>query len=179
MKQQLMRSALVVLALVAAPALQLQAQRESATVLRIMDGETLKIERNGQKELIRLIGIDTPKSKMHQKAERIAMQSKQDFLPMTSPAIEAMQYLKHLVKSGDTVVIEFDVETRDKTGLLLGYVFLSDGRMLNKEILKAGYAYLVTSAPNVKHQEELLQARHEAWRHARGVWKKKATRRSR
>jgi micrococcal nuclease len=116
---------------------------------------------------------------MHSKAERDAIQSRQDFLPMTSMGIEAMQYLKRLVKKGDTVVIEFDVETTDKEGILLGYVYLSDGRMLNQEMLRAGYAYLATSAPNVKYQEKLLQARAEAWKHGRGVWKKKTTPRSR
>ncbi len=68
----------------AASALPLQAQQESVSILRVMDGETLKIDRNGQKELIKLIGLDTPKSKMHSKAERDAIQSRQDFPAMTS-----------------------------------------------------------------------------------------------
>jgi len=177
--KQLIRYATIFFALMAASALLLQAQQGSVTVLRVMDGETLKIERNGQKELIKLIGLDTPKSKMHSKAERDAIQSRQDFLPMTSMGIEAMKYLKRLVKSGDSVVIEFDVETRDKEGLLLGYVYLSDGRMLNEEVLRAGYAYLATSAPNVKYQDRLLRARADAWKNGRGVWKKKTTPRSR
>jgi len=177
--KQLIRYATIFFALMAASALLLKAQQGSVTVLRVMDGETLKIERNGQKELIRLIGLDTPKSKMHSKAERDAIQSRQDFPPMTSMGIEAMKYLKRLVKSGDSVVIEFDVETRDKEGLLLGYVYLSDGRMLNEEVLRAGYAYLATSAPNVKYQERLLRARADAWKNGRGVWKKKTTPRSR
>jgi micrococcal nuclease len=174
-----MRYAIIVLAFMAASAPLLQAQQGLATVLRVMDGETLKIDRNGQKELMKLIGLDTPKSKLHSKAERDAIQSRQDFLPMTSMGIEAMKYLKRLVKSGDSVVIEFDVETRDKEGLLLGYVYLSDGRMLNEEVLRAGYAYLATSAPNVKYQEKLLRARADAWKNGRGVWKKKTTPRSR
>jgi micrococcal nuclease len=177
--KQLIRHAITILTLMAASALPLQAQQGSVAVLRVMDGETLKIDRNGQKELIKLIGLDTPKSKMHSKAERDAIQSRQDFLPMTSMGIEAMKCLKRLVKSGDTVVIEFDVETRNKEGILLGYVYLSDGKMLNEEVLRAGYAYLATSAPNIKYQERLLRARAEAWRHGRGVWKKKTTPRSR
>ena len=177
--KQLIRYTIIFFALMAAFALPLHAQQGSVTVvLRVMDGETLKIDRNGQKELIKLIGLDTPKSKMHSKAERDAIQSRQDFLPMTSMGIEAMKYLKRLVKSGDSVVIEFDVETRDKEGLLLGYVYLSDGRMLNEEVLRAGYAYLATSAPNVKYQERLLRARADAWKNGRGVWKKKTTLRS-
>jgi len=173
--RQQVRSAIIVLILVAASALPLQAQQESASVLRVLDGETLKIDRNGQKELIKLIGLDVPKSKMHSKAERDAIQSRQDFPSMTSMGIEAMQFLKRLVKSGDTVAIEFDVVTRDKEGMLLGYIYLPDGRMLNQEMLRAGYAYLAISTPNVKYQERLLQARAEAWKKGRGVWKKKTT----
>jgi len=168
-------SALISCTLMSVCTLSLQAQQGSATILRVMDGETLKLDRNGRKELIRLIGLDTPKSKMHRKAETEAMQSRQDFLPMTSMGIKAMQYLKSLVKSGDTVVIEFDVETRDKEGMLLCYVHLPDGRMLNQEILMAGYAYLKISAPNVKYQKKLIEARNDAWKHRRGVWKKNKT----
>jgi len=169
----------MILTFITAVAVPLHAQQRSATVARIMDGETLKIDINGQKELIKFIGLDTPKSKLHRQAERDAIQSRQDFLPMTSMGIEAMRYLKRLVKTGDTVTIEFDVETRDKEGILLGYVYLPDGKMLNEEILRAGHAYLMTNAPNVKYQKKLVQARDEAWKYGRGVWKKKTTRRAR
>jgi len=161
---------LVVILVSAAPSSGLEG---SAIVLRVMDGETLKIEYRNQKELIKLIGIDTPKSKLHRNEEKDALQSRQDFLPMTSMGIEATRYLKSLVKNRETVVVEFDVEKRNREGVLQGYVFLSDGRMVNEEILKAGYAYLATSAPNLKYRQRLLQGRTEAWKNGRGIWKKR------
>jgi hypothetical protein len=44
-----MRYAIIVLALMAASALPLQAQQGSATVLRVMDGESLKIDQYPEK----------------------------------------------------------------------------------------------------------------------------------
>jgi len=43
----------------------------------------------------------------------------------------------------------------------LGYIFLSNGKMLNEEILKAGYASLLTYPPNVRYQERFLKAYRE------------------
>ena len=54
--------------------------------------------------------------------------------------------------------MEFDVQKRDKYGRLLAYVYLSDGKMVNEEIVKAGYANFMTYPPNVKYQEKFLKA---------------------
>lgn len=44
------------------------AAQEIATVLKIIDGDTLKLNYNGKEENIRLIGIDTPESSKNKKA---------------------------------------------------------------------------------------------------------------
>ncbi len=54
--------------------------------------------------------------------------------------------------------LEFDVEKRDRYGRLLAYMYLPDGRMLNEEIVKAGYANILTVPPNMKYQERFLKA---------------------
>ncbi len=54
---------------------------------------------------------------------------------------------------------------------LLSYVYLSDGKMLNEEIVKAGYANLMTYPPNVKYQERFLKAYREAKDNRRGLWR--------
>ena len=43
-----------------------------------------------------------------------------------------------------------NVRDPDKYGIFLAYVYLSNGKMLNEEIVKAGYAYIMTIPPNVK-----------------------------
>ncbi len=37
-----------------------------------------------------------------------------------------------------------DVQQKNRYGSLLGYVYLSNGKMLNEEIVKAGYANVMT-----------------------------------
>jgi len=107
-------------------------------VLRVLDGDTLKIEHQGRIESLRLIGIDTPESKVNKKAQKDAARNQEDIKKIIILGREATRYLKRLVKPGDTIKIEFDRRIRDKYGRLLGYVYLPNGKMLNEEIVKAG-----------------------------------------
>ncbi len=61
-------------------------------------------------------------------------------------------------------------QERDRYGRLLGYVYLSNGKMLNEEIVKAGYANVMTIPPNVKYQDRFLKACQEAREKKRGLW---------
>lgn len=99
-------------------------------VTKVIDGDILQIKCNGVSEDVRLIGIDVP----------------------------AKQYTKSLVSPGDTIRLEFDVWWRDRYGRLLVYVYLSDGRMLNELIVKAGHASVMTVQPNVKYKDLFLKA---------------------
>ncbi len=160
-------SALLVLLALAFP---LQA-KETATVLHVVDGDTVKVKCEGREESVRLIGIDAPESKPNEKAKRDAQRSGQDLKTIIAMGKEATKYVKTLIKSGDKVDIEFDVQSRDRYGRLLGYVYLSNGKMLNEEIAKAGYASPMTIPPNVKYQERFLKAYREAREDQRGLWK--------
>lgn len=113
---------------------------ESARVLSVVDGDTLKVNYRGRYETIRLIGIDAPESMRNEKARDDARRTKTNLRALTSQGKVAAKFVKTLVKPRHPIQIELDVETRDKYGRLLAYVYLSDGKMLNEEILKAGYA---------------------------------------
>jgi micrococcal nuclease len=123
--------------------------QQTTTVVRVVDGDTLKIRYWGKEESIRLIGIDTPESRVNKKAKRDAKRSGQDIKTITAMGKRATEYVKGLVKPGDLITIEFDAQQRDRYGRLLGYVYLSNGKMLNEEIVKAGYANVMTIPPNV------------------------------
>ena len=84
---------------------------------------------------------------------------------------ESAKFTATLVKPGDQVKIEFDVRPRDQYGRLLGYVYLFNGKMLNVEIVEAGYANVMNYPPNVKYQERFLKAYREARENKRGLWK--------
>jgi len=140
-------------------------------VTKIVDGDTLKVKYNGQEESIRLIGIDTPESKANKKAKKDAQKSKADIETITTMGKKAANFTATMVKPGDEVKIEYDVRPRDQYGRLLGYVYLSDGKMLNEEIVKAGYANIMTYPPNVKYQERFLKAYRESRENRKGLWK--------
>ena len=59
----------------------------------------------------------------------------------------------------------------DTNFFLLAYVWLSNGKMLNEEIVKAGYASLFTHPPNVKYRERFQKAYREARENRRGLWR--------
>ncbi len=65
----------------------------------------------------------------------------------------------------------FDVEKRDQYGRILAYVYLQDGRMLNEEIVKSGYANVMTIPPNVKHEDRFRKVYREARENRRGLWR--------
>jgi micrococcal nuclease len=74
-------------------------------------------------------------------------------------------------KPGDLITIEFDAQQRDRYDRLLGYVCLSNGKMLNEDIVKAGYANVMTIPPNVKYQDRFLKAYKQARERKRGLWR--------
>jgi micrococcal nuclease len=143
----------------------------NATVVRVVDGDTLRIEMNGHEEAVRLIGIDTPESKANKKAKKDAVKTNHDVETITAMGREAAKYVRTLVRRGDTVGLEFDVQKRDKYKRLLVYAYLQDGKMLNEEIIKAGYASVMTYPPNVKYQERFVRAYREALDTKRGLYR--------
>jgi micrococcal nuclease len=152
-------------------AAQVQASPETAKVLYVVDGDTLKVSYKGKSEGLRFIGIDAPESRINKKAKNDAQRTGEDIKTIIALGKKATAFVRTLTKPGDPVRIEFDVQRRDKYGRLLGYVYLSNGKMLNEEIVKAGYANLMTYPPNVKYQEKFLKDYREARENRRGLWK--------
>ena len=141
-----------------------------AKVVRVVDGDTLKVELNGRIENVRLIGIDTPESKVNKKAKKYATRSSQDIKTIISLGKAATSFTKSIVKPGDLVDIEQDVQPRDRYGRLLVYIYLKSGKMLNEEIIAAGFASVMTIPPNVRYQERFLRAYRAAREARRGLW---------
>ena len=155
-----------ILTLLASP---LHAQ-QTTTVTRIVDGDTLKVFYLEGEESIRLIGIDTPESRVNKKTKKDAKRSGQDIETIIAMGKRATEYVESLVKPGGLITIEFDVQERDRYKRLLGYVYLPNGNMLNEEIVKAGYASVMTIPPNVKYKDRFLIAYQEARESKRGLW---------
>jgi micrococcal nuclease len=145
-------------------------QNDTLTVIRATDGDTLQLS-NGEK--VRLIGIDTPESSNNSKLRRDAKKTGHDASEIIRMGKEAAAFTRSLVQ-GKRVRLELDVRQRDKYGRLLAYVYLEDGTFVNAEIMKAGYAQIMTIPPNVKHQDLFLGFQKEAREKGRGLWGDKA-----
>ena len=139
-------------------------------VVYVVDGDTIKVALASKVESVRLIGIDTPESKPNKKAKKDATRSGEDLKAIVSLGKAAAEFTKTLLKPGDLVSIELDVQPRDRYGRILAYVYLKSGKMLNEEIISAGYASVMTIPPNVRHQERFQAAYRAAWKGKRGLW---------
>ncbi|HHW90952.1 MAG: thermonuclease family protein [Limnochordia bacterium] len=134
--------------------LQSEYTRYQATVVRVIDGDTLEVASLpsiAPTERVRLLGIDTPE--------------KNDLY-----GTEATLYTESLLTVGSTIYIEIDVRARDSFGRYLSYVFLPDGRMVNLMLVEAGLAKLYTEAPNVRYTDEFQDALKTAQQTCRGIW---------
>jgi len=136
-------------------------------VKRAVDGDTLELE-NGER--VRLIGIDTPEMHASDKLQRDSRRTHQDISVIQKLGAQACEFTKNLVE-GKRVSLEFDAERNDKYGRLLAYVYLKDGTFVNAEIVKQGYASLMTYPPNVRYVDLFGGLYQEARENKRGLWK--------
>jgi micrococcal nuclease len=140
-------------------------------VTKIVDGDTLYCEKPDKNELkIRLIGIDAPESYKTAKAYRDAERSDKSIEKIKEMGDMSKAYISSMIKTGDRVTLELDVQTEDKYGRTLAYIYLPDGSMLNELMVKEGYAKVMTIPPNVKYQERFIEAEKYARENQRGIW---------
>jgi micrococcal nuclease len=130
---------------------------EYATVVSVVDADTIWVELNGEQEKVRYIGIDAPET-------RHPIKGVEEY------GHEAKSANRKLVE-GKTVRLEFDVGRRDKYGRLLAYVYLEDGTFVNAWLVEHGFAQVMTVPPNVKHQDLFLNLQREPRESKRGgLW---------
>jgi len=127
-----------------------------ATVVRVVDGDTIEVEIEGETYKLRYIGIDTPETVDPRR-------------PVGCFGEEASAANKALVE-GLTVGLENDVSDTDIYGRLLRYVWLNDGEMVNAILVREGYAQSSAYPPDVRHQELFDQLETEARSAERGLW---------
>lgn len=130
--------------------------RESAKVIRAVDGDTLEVTLNGAKQKVRLIGIDTP-------------ETKKPNTPVMYYGKEASDYTKKRLE-GKTVELEWDVDRKDQYDRLLAYVWIGD-EMFNRTLVQEGYARIATFPPNVKYVDLFKKDQEDARAKGKGLWK--------
>jgi micrococcal nuclease len=124
---------------------------ERATVARIIDGDTIDVLlADGRRERVRYIGVDTP-------------ERDEPFYA------EAMEANRRLIE-GQELILAKDVSETDRFGRLLRYVYLSDGLFVNAELVRQGYARVVTFPPDVAEIDGFLVWQQDARGNRRGLW---------
>jgi micrococcal nuclease len=82
----------------------------------------------------------------------------------------ARSQLSRLLPRGATVALEQDVQARDQFGRLLAYAFLPDGRLVNEEMTRSGFAVALVYPPNVRYVERIRAGVAAARAAGRGLW---------
>jgi len=119
-----------------------------------VDGDTLELD-GGEK--VRLIGVNTPESVHTTK-------------PVEYFGKEASAFAKRMAE-GKLVLLSGDADplSSDRYGRTLAYVYLTDGSLLNLEILRQGYGFAYVEYP-FSRMEEFRAAEREAREQGRGLW---------
>jgi len=132
-----------------------EADANAARVVRVVDGDTIRVSLGGKEVTVRYIGIDTPETVDPRR-------------PVQPFGKEASERNKNLVE-GKSVRLEKDVSETDRFGRLLRYVYVNDD-MVNATLVREGFAHAVSFPPDVKYQDLFRQLEREAREAKRGLW---------
>ena len=127
-----------------------------ATVVRVVDGDTIRVRVRGKVHTVRLIGVDTPETVHPTKAV-------QHF------GAEASAYTRAALEA-KTVTLEADPtgDTRDRYGRLLRYVHL-DGQNFNARLIREGYGHAVRRF-RYSLKAQFIRLEDSARKAGRGLW---------
>jgi len=127
------------------------------SVTNFIDGDTIAVDMNGSSETIRMIGVDTP-------------ETHRPNTPVQCFGPQAAEYTKQLIGKNRVRLQADPLDTnRDRYGRLLRYVYLPDGRLLERELIANGYGFAYTSFPFTKSDEfEMLETQAKTTK--KGLW---------
>ena len=109
---------------------------DAYTIYRVIDGDTVVLQKNGVDYKIRLIGVDTPET-VH------------PLKPVEWYGKEASHFLRNLLR-GESVYLAYETKTAelDRYGRVLAYLYRApDSLFVNLEIVRQGYGHAYTQYP--------------------------------
>lgn len=127
-------------------------------VVRVIDGDTLIVDVDGEERRVRLIGVDTPESVHTDESKNV-------------PEGEDAHMWLVEVLDGQNVYLEYDIDSEDDYGRTLAYVYLADGEtMVNRLLIENGMAQTMTIQPNTKYADEFYSLQTAARENGAGFW---------
>lgn len=134
--------------------------RQVGTVIRIVDGDTIRVEIDGINYPIRYIGMDTPEP--------------DSIDPVVKGFAIAATAANAALVEGREVILERDVSETDRFDRLLRNVWIKDGAgnltLVNLELVRQGFAQVSTYPPDVKYVDLLTEAQQSARTAEAGLW---------
>ncbi|HSI20345.1 MAG TPA: thermonuclease family protein [Verrucomicrobiae bacterium] len=131
---------------------------EQARVMRVVDGDTVRIEREGEEKVVRLIGINTPESVDPRK-------------PVQCFGKEASLFATGILQDKEIrMSSDESQQDMDRYGRLLRYIYLLDGTFVNEKLIREGYAQEYTYDRPYVFQAAFRQAQKEAQQANVGLW---------
>ena len=132
------------------------AYSENAVVVRVIDGDTLRVSISGELRTVRLIGVDTPETKLPTKKVQRGGPEASAF---TQAALDRQTVRPEAEPAGDLV---------DRSDRLLRYVYLN-GKNFNATLIREGYATAIRAFP-YSRKREFLRLEVLARKERRGIW---------
>jgi len=142
-----------------------------ATIVKIVDGDTLDVLVDGRKKRIRLIGVDTSELHESDKLIRDAGRSRCTKADLQELGAEATEFVSRVLAPGDSIRLEYGPRRSDDYKRVLAFVWLADGRLLNELLICEGYAqarlhYVFRSDYRARFQ----QCSQQAQAASKGLW---------
>ena len=118
-----------------------------AKVVRVIDGVTIEVEHEGERFLVRYLGVT---------------------IPASADLAEAAEF-NQFIAQGKTVVLSSEDAVVDFDGAHLRYVFI-DGEMVNLKLLNGGWGEVAQFPASFEKFEEFFKAESLARTDSRGIW---------
>lgn len=126
-------------------------------VVEVFDGDTIAVDMNGTTEKIRMIGVDTPETHDPRKAV-------QCFGVAASNFTKGLLTDRYVRLGADSLS-----SNRDRYDRLLRYVYTSDNKLVEQELIQQGYGFAYIGFPFDK-MDEFKAYQTEARQANRGLW---------
>jgi micrococcal nuclease len=123
----------------------------------VVDGDTVKVIYRNKRYNVRLLSIDTPETHFQGKSQGYW-------------GDKAAEELEILLNDSDQVEIHLEEgNTCDQYGRMLGYVY-QDGKNMNEQMLKEGYAVMYCIYPNIHYCEKFGAHTNRSIRDGKGMF---------
>jgi endonuclease YncB( thermonuclease family) len=131
------------------PTVTLSPPEQEATVISVINVNTIEVSINGARHLVYYIGLNAP--------------------PLADSCFEAGRQANLALVANQRVRLVRDVTEIDEIGRLPRYVYLED-RLINIELVRQGYARFIPYLPNIRFDVVFAAAEEEARVNGRGCY---------